>query len=69
MTPTDITPPEDHEPRIVVLSEAQIDAIAQRVEDRMLIRIGRKVVDKVLWAIGLCALAIAVWLSAKGVKQ
>lgn len=68
MTPTDVTPPEDHEHRILVLSDSQIDAIAQRVEDRMLIRIGRRVIDKVLWAIGICVLAIAVWLSAKGAK-
>ena len=63
--------PQDTEsstPRVIILTDAQIDAIAERVEDRMLIRIGRRVIDKVLWAIGICAVAVAVWLSSKGVK-
>ncbi len=68
MTPTDVTPPEDHEPRVIVLSVEQIDAIAERDEERMLIRIGKRVVDKVLWALGICVLAVAVWLSSKGIK-
>lgn len=68
MTPTDETPPLDHEPRIIVLSAEQIDAIAERVEERMLIRIGRRVIDKVLWALGICVVAVAVWLSSKGMK-
>jgi hypothetical protein len=69
-TVTDETPPPDteHPPRVIVLSDAQIDAIAERVEERMLIRIGKRVVDKVLWALGVCVVAVAVWLSAKGVK-
>ncbi len=68
MTPTDVTPPIDHEPRVIVLSDAQIELIAQRVEDRFYKRVGQKVVDKVLWAIGLGVLALLAWLGAKGVK-
>jgi hypothetical protein len=68
MTPTDITPPEDHETRVIVLSERQIDDIARRVEDRFYARVGRKLVERVLWAIGICVVAFAVWLNAKGLK-
>jgi hypothetical protein len=58
----------DDETRVIVLSVEQIDAIAERVEERMLIRIGKRVIDKILWAVGICAVAIAVWLNAKGLK-
>lgn len=62
--------PEDHEKdaRVIVLSEAQIDHIAKRVEDRFYARVGRKLVERVLWGIGICIVAFATWLSAKGVK-
>jgi len=69
MSDIDEQPIDYAEPRVIVLTDAQIDAIAQRVEDRMLIRIGRRVVEKVLWAIGICAVAFALWLNAKGIKQ
>ncbi len=73
MTPYDELPldTDNHvsgTPRVIILSNEQIDAIAERVEERMLIRIGRRVIDKVLWAIGICVVAAGVWLSAKGVK-
>lgn len=70
MIPYDELPQDnEHErTRVIVLSDAQIDAIAERVEERMLIRIGRRVIDKVLWALGVCVVAVAMWLSAKGVK-
>lgn len=58
--------PEDHERRVVVLTEEQIDDIAGRVEARFYQRVGKKVVEKVLWAIGLGALALIVWLGGKG---
>lgn len=69
MTPTDYTPPEDHEARIIVLSDSQIDLIAQRVEDRFYKRVGQKVVDKVLWVLGLGVLALMVWLGGKGLLK
>ena len=69
MIPYDELPQDpEKQPRVIILTDAQIDAIAERVEDRMLIRIGRRVIDKVLWAIGICTVAVAVWLSSKGVK-
>jgi hypothetical protein len=67
-TPTEYDPPMDHEHRVIVLSADQIDAIAERVEERMLIRIGKRVIDKVLWAVGICVVAVAVWASSKGIK-
>lgn len=66
--PTDVTPPLDHEPRVVVLTAEQIDTIAERVEERLLIRIGKRVIDKILWAVGICVVALAVWLNSKGLK-
>lgn len=69
MIPYDELPEDkDHEARVIVLSDAQINTIADRVEARFYARVGRKVVEKVLWALGLGALAIMVWLSGKGIK-
>ncbi len=70
MTPTDITPPEDHEredSRIVYLSEKQIDEIADRVEGRFLRRFGRLALDKLLKLIGLVTIGLVLWLAGKGV--
>ncbi len=64
----ELPPDRDHDTRILLLSDAQIEIIATRVEDRFYKRIGKKVVEKVLWAIGVCVIAVAVWLSATGVK-
>ena len=57
--------PEDQERRVIVLTEEQIDAIAKRVEDRFYARVGRKIVERVLWAVGICVVALAVWINAK----
>lgn len=56
----------EDQPRVVVLSEKQIDAIAARVEDRFYQRLGKKVVEKVLWLLGLVVVGLAVWLVGKG---
>lgn len=66
---TDETPPIDNEARVIVLSDTQIDAIAERVESRFYARVGKKVVEKVLYVIGLGALALMVWLSGKGLLK
>lgn len=67
-TPTDLTPPPDHERHAVIvhLTDAQIEVIAERVESRFYARVGKKVVEKVLWAIGFGALALMAWLAARG---
>jgi hypothetical protein len=66
---TDTTPPLDHErTRVIVLTDDQIDAIAERVETRFYARVGRKFVEKIMWAVGIVVVAIAVWLNAKGLK-
>lgn len=69
MTPTDVSPPEDHEHRILVLSDSQIEAIAKRVEDRFYLRVGQKVVEKLLWVLGLGTLALMAWLGGKGILK
>ena len=52
------------------LSESQIEAIAERAAEvaleRVYTQIGRSVVNKVMWAIGAAALAIAAWLNGAG---
>lgn len=72
MIPYDQLPPDgdNHvEPRVIVLSEQQIDAIAKRVESRFYERVGRKVSEKVLWAIGVGAAVLMAWLFATGKAQ
>ncbi len=70
MTPTDFTPPEDHEPPH--LTEAQIDRIVDRavakVFDRIYTEVGRSVVKKLAWALGLIVTGLALWLYGKGIK-
>ena len=54
----------------VQLSEAQIDAIADRAADRALEKvyttIGRSVVRKALWVIGAGVIALLAWLAGTG---
>lgn len=65
----DMSPPMDTEPRRVALTEAQIDVIAERVENRFYERVGRRVVEKVLWVIGVGAAALMAWLAGKGLLK
>jgi tetrahydromethanopterin S-methyltransferase subunit G len=66
--PTDINPPEDHEP--VHLTETQIDQIVDRavtkVFDRIYAEVGRGVVKKLVWGIGLATMGLLIWLASKG---
>ncbi len=57
---------KDNEPQVIVLSDAQIDAIANRVEQRFYQRVGRKVVDKLLWLLGIVVVGAALWLAGNG---
>jgi tetrahydromethanopterin S-methyltransferase subunit G len=70
MIPTDFTPPADHEP--VHLTEAQIDRIVDRavdkVFDRIYTEVGKSVVRKITWAIGIVVTGLALWLYGKGIK-
>lgn len=59
-------PPHPRRDRVIVLSEAQIDDIAQRVEDRFYQRVGKKLVEKILWLCGIVVVGLAAWLSTKG---
>jgi hypothetical protein len=53
-----------------VLTEEQIDAIAERAAERALAKvyeqIGRSVVTKILWVLGAAALALAAWMKGSG---
>ena len=52
------------------LTEAQIEAIAERAAEvaleRVYTQIGRSVVNKVLWLVGAGALALAAWFHGNG---
>jgi hypothetical protein len=69
MTPTDITPPEDHEP--IHLTEAQIDKIVDRavtkVFERIYAEVGKSVIRKLAWGAGLVVTGLLLWLGGKGV--
>ena len=68
MTPTDITPPEDHEP--IHLTEQQVDLIVDRavtkVFDRIYQEVGKSVVKKLTWAVGLIVTGLMLWMGGKG---
>ncbi len=67
MTPTDETPPLDHEP--IHLTEAQIDHIVDRavnkVFDRIYQEVGKSVLKKLAWAVGLIVTGLALWAAGK----
>jgi hypothetical protein len=67
MIPTDYNPPEDHEP--IHLTEAQIDHIVDRavnkVFDRIYAEVGRSVLKKLAWAVGLIITGLALWVAGK----
>jgi hypothetical protein len=70
MIPYD-APPPDHE-RHLPITDAQLDHIVERAVDKVFERIyaevGKSVMKKLAWAVGLAATALAVWLVGKGVK-
>ncbi len=54
-----------------MLTDAQIDKVARRAVDmafqHMYEEVGKNVVRKVLWIIGVVAIGLAMWLSSRGV--
>jgi hypothetical protein len=70
--PTDITPPEDHE-RHLPITDDQLDLIVERAVDKVFDRIyadvGRSVMKKLTWAVGLIVTGLLVWLAGKGVVK
>ncbi len=70
MTPTDSSPPPDAEPRLVHLTESQLDDIAERavkkVFEKIYAEVGKGVLKKLAWAIGLVTTAALLWLAGKG---
>jgi hypothetical protein len=55
------------------LSEAEMDAIAERAADRairkMYEQIGKSVAQKVYWAIGVAVVGMVMLLAGNGMKQ
>jgi hypothetical protein len=55
----------------LALTEDQIDAIAERAAAKVILNIqtqvGKNVLNKLLWLLGVVALGLAYWLSARGV--
>jgi len=55
------------------LSEAEMDAIAERAADRairkMYEQIGKSVAQKIYWAIGIVVVGMVMLLAGNGVKQ
>jgi hypothetical protein len=67
---TDTTPPLDHErTRVIVLTDDQIEAIAEKVEERFYAKVGKRVVERILQAIGIGAAVLMAWLGAKGLLK
>lgn len=58
------------ERRAAVLSEEQIELIAERAAtkalERVYAQIGKSVVTKALWMVGAAVLALAAWLKGSG---
>jgi hypothetical protein len=65
MIPTDMNPPEDHEKHLPI-TDAQLDHIVERAVDKVFERIyaevGKSVLKKLAWAVGLGVTALCVWL-------
>lgn len=57
--------------RAEMLTNAEIDKVAKRAVDmafqQMYEEVGKNVVRKVLWIIGVVAIGLAMWLSSRGV--
>jgi len=55
------------------LSEAEMDAIAERAADRairkMYEQIGKSVAQKIYWAIGIVVVGMVMLLAGNGIKQ
>lgn len=60
----------DERQQVIVLTEEQMDAIADRAVDkawsRLAEQVGKSVMRKAAWVIGAGVLALFIWLAAKG---
>lgn len=48
------------------LTDEVANKVIERLENKLYLRIGRGVVHKVLWLIGLCTVSVAAWMHSKG---
>lgn len=68
----DINPPSDTEgrPRVVVLTEAQMEELAERAAKKVFATIyaevGKGVLRKLTWAVGFIVTGLLVWLAGQG---
>lgn len=89
MIPYDQLPHDEDnhvEPRLVVLTDAQIqqiaaavaarpltkaemDVMADYVEDRLVLKFGRKTLEKLWWVLGISVIALMTWLGGKGLLK
>ncbi len=49
-----------------VMSEARIEEIAKKVENRFLARVGGTVIEKFLWLVGFLAVCALIFFAGKG---
>lgn len=68
-------PPVPDRRMTISLTDAEIDLIAEKAAERAVAKmttqfyreIGQTIVQKLLWIVGLCAVALYVWLQQKGI--
>ena len=49
------------------ISEAELDAIAERLEQRLYENIGKGVVNRFLWIVGIITISVLTYLKSKGI--
>jgi hypothetical protein len=77
LIPTDVTPPEDHEPHAYSLSVEQVEHLAEMLAPKvaeiikkdLFAGIGETVVKKAMYLVGIAVFALAAWLGAKGLLK
>lgn len=54
----------------VVISDEQVEAIAERAAEialeKVYTQVGKSVISKIMWIFGTTAIALAVWLAGNG---
>lgn len=59
-------PDDDCLKRRTGMSDEELDIIAAKLESRMYANIGKSVVNKFFWIVGLAATAVYIYLTGKG---
>lgn len=57
---------------LATLTDDQMDAIAEKAAEKALQKVyaevGRSIVQKLFWGVGVAAVAVLMWMGAKGIK-